>query len=80
MQFYRLKRREFIALLGGATLAWPLGARAQQPIGQAGKMPRIGILMPGSSVSSEDTLKGNDAFVLAEQGDRVWKNRRRMIN
>jgi putative ABC transport system substrate-binding protein len=45
-----MRRREFITLLGGVAVSWPVGARAQQPV------RRVGVLTLASSKDEDGVL------------------------
>lgn len=48
-----MRRRDFVTLVGGAAVAWPLAVRAQQP------MPVVGYL---SGISAGDRAHHTEAF------------------
>jgi putative ABC transport system substrate-binding protein len=62
-----MKRREFITLLGGAAVAWPLAARAQP------KIPRVGF-MGNSTAALEANLVGSFRDGLRELGYEEGRN------
>ena len=55
-----MKRREFIGLVGSATVTWPIAARAQQ----RARVPRIGVLMS----AAEDDPEGKARIAAFRQG------------
>ena len=66
-----MRRRDFITLLGGAAVAWPLAARAQQPE----RMRRIGVLLPAAADDAEFQARVG-AFLqgLAQLGWTIGRN------
>jgi ABC-type uncharacterized transport system substrate-binding protein len=63
-------RRQFITLLGGAAVAWPLAVRAQQ----AGKTYRLGLLANGPPVGPLDARRVALLSALATRGFVEGKN------
>src|SRR2546430_16622739 len=66
-----MRRREFVTLLGGAAVTWPLAVRAQQ----REKMRRIGALMPYAANDPQVQIR-NAAFLqgLQQSGWTVGQN------
>jgi putative ABC transport system substrate-binding protein len=59
-----MRRRDLVILLGGAAVAWPLAARAQQ----AGKMARIGFLSPRPILRDVDLPTASFVAGLRDRG------------
>lgn len=66
-----MKRREFITLIGGGTVAWPLAARGQQ----GERVRRIGVILPATADDADfQTVYGVFLQALAQLGWTIGGN------
>jgi putative ABC transport system substrate-binding protein len=69
-----MRRRDFVALLGGAAAAWPIAVRAQQP----GRMRRIGVLASGATADDPEIHDRIAAFLQGLQ-QLGWSDGRNIL-
>jgi putative ABC transport system substrate-binding protein len=67
-----MRRREFVTLLGGVAVAWPLAARAQQ----TDRVRRIGVLMPFAA--TDPSIKRQVAAFVRQLQDLGWAEGRNL--
>ena len=72
MLFDQLKRREFITLLGGAAVAWPFAASAQQPE----PVRRVAVLMGAAEMALS---RGWLATFLRRLDELGWRESRNLV-
>ena len=76
MHFDQLRRREFITLLGGAAVAWPLAVRAQQPAPNAVPIGWLKIQGPRHTPNQLQAFReGMRALGLVEGRDYLLEER-----
>jgi putative tryptophan/tyrosine transport system substrate-binding protein len=63
-----MRRREFLALITGPAIIWPLAARAQR----AGKPPVIGLIAPGSAPGSATSTPRTAKILVQRLGELGW--------
>jgi putative tryptophan/tyrosine transport system substrate-binding protein len=66
-----VNRREFITLLGGAAVAWPLAASAQQPAGKVNQIGFLGVTSLAETSPRVDALRTGLRRLGYDEGENI---------